>query len=682
MNINSGYSASVTRIANNSGDKDRMFEIGRDITNDVAAATAREWLVTNGIGGFASGTVSGVMTRSYHAYLIAALKPPSGRMALLSKFDEMAVYDGTRYDLYSNQWYDHTDPRPNGFNYIERFYLDGSVPTWEYAIADARLQKRIWMEQGANTTYVQYTLLSAQQPLTLEMHAMLQYRDHHANLRARNWKMYIEPVESGQGLRVDAYYEAMPYYILSDKADFLSEHTWYRDYWLSEESARGLPDLTDSLYGGFVRAQLQPGESVTLVATINPDADLNGEAAYGRIKAHEQHLIAQSQLQDAPPDIQHLSLAADQFIVRRRVNGDLSGRTIIAGYPWFGDWGRDTMIALPGLTLTTHRYEDAALILRTYARYISLGMLPNTFPEESEEPDYNTVDAALWYINTINAYYEATHDIDLLRDLYPTLQEIIRFYQEGTRFSIHVDEADGLLHAGEEGVNLTWMDAKIDDWVVSPRTGKAIEINALWYNALRHMADFARLLGETDADEYDTAANKSQQHFDRFWYGDGGYCYDVIDGPQGDDFTLRPNQIFAVSLTHSPLSTEQQTSIVEACSRDLLTSYGLRSLSPKSPQYAGIYEGDAYERDSIYHQGPVWGWLIGPFVEAYARVYDDDAKALAFLQPLLTHLGAGNCIGSMNEIFDGDAPHKPRGAIAQAWTVAEVLRVWRKLSKS
>ncbi|MCB9458346.1 MAG: glycogen debranching enzyme family protein [Anaerolineaceae bacterium] len=657
-----------------------MFELGRDITNDPTAATAREWLVTNGIGGYASGTVSGALTRTYHATLVAALKPPLGRIALFSKFDEMAVYDGQRYDLYTNQWYDQTACTPKGYTHIERFYLDdAATPTWEFAIGDARLRKRIWMQYGSNTTYVQYTLLNARQPLRLEMHAMLQYRDHHAVARARNWKMMITPVE--HGLQVDAYYEALPYYLLSDAATIQPEHTWYQDYWLSKEAYRGLPDLTDSLYGGFVSADLEPGQSVTMVISTEPDASLDGDAAYAAYAERAACLIKQAQLKDVPDTIKHLVLAADQFIVRRVANGDMDGRSVIAGYPWFSDWGRDTMIALPGLAIATGREREAARILRTYSNYISQGMLPNTFPNGDDEPGYNTVDAMLWYFNAIAAYYEASSDLDLVRDLYPILQDVIRWHQEGTRYGIRVDSEDGLLYAGEEGINLTWMDAKIEAWVVTPRQGKAVEINALWYNALRHMADFARLLGETDADEYDSAANLAQSNFGKFWYKKGGYCYDVIDGPDGADATLRPNQIFAVSLPNSPLSDDQQKAVVEVCSRDLLTSYGLRSLSPHSEHYAASYGGDPFERDSVYHQGPVWGWLIGPYVEAYARVTGDKAKARAFLQPLLDHLGSSDCIGSMNEIFDGDAPHTPRGAFAQAWTVAEVLRTWRKLSE-
>ncbi|MAU10350.1 MAG: glycogen debranching protein [Anaerolineaceae bacterium] len=657
-----------------------MFELGRDITNDPNAATAREWLVTNGIGGYGCGTISGALTRTYHATLVAALKPPLGRIALFSKFDEMAVYDGQRYNLYTNQWYDQTELTPTGYTHIERFYLDdAATPTWEFAIGDARLRKRIWMQYGHNTTYVQYTLLNARQPLQLDMHAMLQYRDHHANVRSRDWKMMITPVE--HGLQVDAYYEALPYYILSDSATLQREHTWYQDYWLSKESYRGLPDLTDSLYGGFVTAELEPGHSVTLVISTEPDASLDGEAAYAEHTARAASLVKQAKLKKVPPAIQHLVLAADQFIVQRLANGDMDGRSVIAGYPWFSDWGRDTMISLPGLAIATGRTEEAASILRTYSTYISQGMLPNTFPNGDDVPGYNSVDAILWYFNAIAAYYEATNDIDLLRELYPALQDAIYWYQEGTRYGIKVDSEDGLLAAGEAGVNLTWMDAKIDAWVVTPRQGKAIEINALWYNALRHMADFARLLGETDADEYDTAANLAQTNFSKFWYEKGGHCYDVIDSPQGDDASLRPNQILAVSLPYSPLTADQQKAVVEVCSRDLLTSYGLRSLSPESIYYAPSYGGAAFERDSVYHQGTVWGWLIGPYVEAHARVYGDKAKARAFLQPLLDHLGASDCIGSMNEIFDGDAPHTPRGAFAQAWTVAEVLRTWRTLSE-
>ena len=379
--------------------------------------------------------------------------------------------------------------------------------------------------------------------------------------------------------------------------------------------------------------------------------------------------------------MQQLVLAADQFIVRRPVDGDPDGRSILAGYHWFGDWGRDTMISLPGLTLTTGRYDVAAKILRTFAKHVDQGMLPNRFPDYGEMPEYNTVDATLWYFIAINAYVDATDDEALLRELFPVLREIIDWHKRGTRYSIHMDPDDSLLYAGEDGVQLTWMDAKVGDWVVTPRTGKAVEINALWYNALRIMADFARLLGESP-DEYIGLADQVQVSFSRFWGSDVGYCYDVIDTPDGTfDAQLRPNQLFAVSLPHSPLDAAQQRAVVDVCARRLVTSLGLRSLAPDSAAYRGRFQGNPHERDGAYHQGTVWAWLIGPFVEAHLRVYNDPAQAQQFLVPFIHHL-ADYGVGSISEVAEGDDPHQPRACIAQAWSVAEVLRVWALLQDS
>jgi len=376
-----------------------------------------------------------------------------------------------------------------------------------------------------------------------------------------------------------------------------------------------------------------------------------------------------------------LVLAADQFVVQRALPGSgeggsaTGGRSIIAGYPWFSDWGRDTMISLPGLVLTAGRPEVAARILRTFAQYVSEGMLPNRFPDTGDEPEYNTVDATLWYFEAVRAYHAATGDETLLRDLFPVLREIVAWHQRGTRYQIRLDPADGLLYAGEEGAQLTWMDAKVGEWVVTPRIGKPVEINALWYNALRAMAGFARRLGRPAAD-YEALANQVLAGFSRFWNEEAGCCYDVLDGPDGDDASLRPNQLFAVSLPHSPLDAEQQRAVVDVCARHLLTGYGLRSLAPHDPAYNGHYGGDRRQRDGAYHQGTVWGWLIGPFVAAHLRVYGDPAVARSFLQPLLRHLD-DHCVGSLSEIFDGQPPFRPRGCFAQAWTVAEVLRAWQ-----
>ena len=378
--------------------------------------------------------------------------------------------------------------------------------------------------------------------------------------------------------------------------------------------------------------------------------------------------------------MQQLVLAADQFVVRRPTTKDVNGRSIIAGYPWFGDWGRDTMIALPGLTLNTNRPEVAASILRTYAQYVDQGMIPNRFPDVGEKPEYNTVDATLWYFEALRAYYAATDDKALLTDLYPVLEDIIKWHTRGTRYNIQMDKTDGLLYAGEEGIQLTWMDAKIGNWVVTDRIGKPVEINALWYNALRSMADFSREL-DKDGSAYDELAENTKLGFGRYWNAPMGYLYDILDGPDGHDGKLRPNQLFAISLHHSPLQEAQCQSVVDACARHLLTGNGLRSLSPDDEDYIGHYGGDQLKRDSAYHQGTVWGWLIGPFVEAHLKVYNDPQMAKSFLNPLIqVLLDAG--VGSISEIFDGDPPFAPRGCIAQAWSVAEVLRVWQKIEQA
>ncbi|MFP4345674.1 MAG: amylo-alpha-1,6-glucosidase [Anaerolineales bacterium] len=653
-----------------------MLDFGREVCGNLDVASRREWLVTNGLGGYASGTIAGVLTRRYHGLLIAALNPPLERTLMVTKFDEFVECGEHRFSLFVNRWVDGT-PEPKGHHYLERFRLEGTTPVWTYTCGEQLLEKRVWMEQGANTTYIRYDHARGQRPLTLTLKALVNYRDHHDSTRALGTWMRVEPVKCG--VRVVAGNEAVPFYLLSATATYHPQHHWYRDFYLSVEDYRGLDKIEDHLYVGDFVTTLAPGESVTLVASVNARPSLDGVAAYEARRAYERGLLEQADLQAAPPEVQHLILAADQFIVRREIPDEPEGRSVIAGYHWFGDWGRDTMIALPGLTLTTGQEEVARRILRTFARYVDQGMLPNNFPEVGEIPGYNTVDATLWYFEALRAYLEATGDEALLRELFPVLQEVVRRHREGTRYRIHVDPEDGLLYAGEPGVQLTWMDAKVDEWVVTPRTGKPVEINALWYNALRCMADFAERLGEPPA-TYVEAAERVRESFGRFWNEAMGYCCDVLEGPMGDDASLRPNQIFAVSLPHSPLDEEQQRAVVAACARALLTSHGLRSLAPDEPEYIGHYGGDRETRDAAYHQGTVWSWLIGPFVQAHLRVYGDREAARSFLVPLFRHL-ADHGIGSISEIFDGDAPFEPRGCIAQAWSVAEVLRAWHALQE-
>lgn len=651
-----------------------MFEMGRDRCGDPQLAGEREWLVTNGIGGFAMGTLSGELRRRYHGLLVAALQPPVGRRLLLAKLDESVEYDQQRSPLSINRWAGGA-AETAGLHQLEQFRLEGTTPVWRFAIADARLEKRVWMEYGANTTYIRYDLRRATRPLSLSLKALVNYRDYHATTQAGDWQMRIEPVD--QGLMIRAFDGATAFYLLSASAAATIEHAWYRRFFLMTEAERGLDAVEDHLYAGRFEVTLQPGESVTIVASTEPRPDLDGLAAQARHQAREQQLLDRLPLPlDAP--LRHLALAADQCIVRRPLADEPDGLTVIAGYPWFADWGRDTMIALSGLTLATGRPEVAARILRTFARFVDQGMLPNRFPDAGEAPEYNTVDATLWYLEAIRAYHVATGDDALLEDLFPVLAEIIAWHQRGTRYSIQVDPTDGLLFSGQAGVQLTWMDVKIGDWVVTPRTGKAVEVNALWFNALRSMAEFARRLRKPSA-EYTALGDRAAASFDRFWNAAAGCLYDVIDGPEGIDASPRPNQLLAVSLTHSPLSAERQRAVVDFCARRLVTSYGLRSLAVGAPAYAGRYGGPPHQRDAVYHQGTVWAWLSGPFVSAHRRVYGDPALARSFLEPLLDHLAAG-CIGSIAEIFDGDPPHTPRGCVAQAWSVAELLRAWSECS--
>lgn len=659
--------------------RDADIAFGREICGSLEIAEQREWLVTNGIGGYASGTISGNLTRRYHGLLVAALNPPVGRSLLVAKLEETASCGRIEYALATNRWASGA-VEPEGYLNIESFRLEGTTPVWRFALADALIEKRIWMRHGENTTYVQYSLLRGSGPVHLAVKALVNYRDFHSSTHAGNWQMKIESVE--HGLQITAYDGAIPFYLLSADAQFDARHEWYRDYFLPMERERGLDDHEDHLLAATASLKLAIRGSATFVLSSDPGADLDGAQGLAMDVERERNLCSQWQTSDsqgasaAPAWVRQLILAADQFIVKRNLLDEPDGRSVIAGYHWFGDWGRDTMIALPGLTLTTSRPEIARKILFAFARYVDKGMLPNNFPDAGGQPEYNTVDAALWYFEAVRQYFEATKDAEAVSKLYPVLAEIINAYLKGTRYNIHVDQADGLLYAGESGVQLTWMDAKVGDWVVTPRIGKPVEVNALWYNALMTMARLAPSTGES-AEPFQKMAELAHKNFSKFWNSAGGCCYDVIDDPRaGNDASLRPNQIFAVSLPDSPLSSEQQKAVVDVCAQRLLTSHGLRSLAQSEPGYQGRYGGSPRERDGAYHQGTVWGWLMGPFVLAHLRVYGDREAAQSFLEPLGMQIFSHG-LGTLSEIFDGDAPFTPRGCIAQAWTVAEVLRAWR-----
>jgi predicted glycogen debranching enzyme len=658
-----------------------VVDFGREIVGDLAEAEQREWLVTNGLGGFACGTVAGLLTRRYHGLLIAALQPPGRRTLLVAKLEETAEYEGGIFPLSTNRWAGGVVD-PEGYRRIDRLRLEGTTPVWSFAFADVLLEKRVWMQHGANTTYVQYALVRGSRPLVLRLKALVNYRDFHSTTHANSWQLDVRPVRNA--LRVVAFAGATPFYLLSAAADAKLAHDWYRNFDLAEERARGLEDCEDHLHAGTFHAQLAAGDAVTIVLSTDPAPSLDGAKALETCRARARRLLARwaraspRVAQHAPAWIRQLVLAADQFIVCRPPRSKRAACSIIAGYPWFGEWGRDTMVSLPGLTLSIGRPEIARRILRTWAQYADCGMLPNRFPEAGEAPEHNTVDAALWYFEAVRQYYTRTSDRLLLRELFPVLASIIDWHMRGTRYGIRVDPADGLLHAGEEGVQLTWMDAKLDDWVVTPRVGKPVEVNALWLNALASMSQFARVL-KKPAGPYEAMGRKARVSFQRFWNEAAGYCFDVIDGPEGNDATLRPNQILAVSLPVSPLTRRQQRAVVDACARHLLIPYGLRTLTPAHPDYHGHYAGPPHDRDAAYHQGTAWGWLLGHFVLAHLRVYNDPARARTFLESFQHHPKVHG-VGTASEIFDADPPHRPQGCIAQAWTVAEILRAWHALA--
>lgn len=635
---------------------------------DLAASARREWIVTNGRGGYAAGTVAGLLSRRYHGLLVAALRPPLGRIATLAKLDGVATYAGTAYEFATNRWHDGIGGL-SGERYLESFALDGTIPTWTYAFADALLEQRIWMDAGANTTYVRYTLRRASAPFSLALLALAEQRDFHALTHAYD----AQPAESVfEGVRFAPFAGAVPLVVRAPGASVTPRNEWYYGFRYELEAERGLDSEGDLLHIADVEGALHAGESLEIVVSVEPEPSLDVAAALARRRDADAALVRATP-KDAPPWIRTLVVAADAFVADRPSDGDAHAKTVIAGYPWFGDWGRDTMIALHGLTLTTGRAETARSILRTFARYVDGGMIPNRFPEAGEAPEYNTVDATLWYVEALRAYHAATGDEQLVDELFPVLGRIVDAHVAGTRYGIRVDPSDGLLRAGEPGVQLTWMDAKVGDWVVTPRIGKPVEVNALWYNALRSIEAFAR--SRDGAHRYAQLADRAAEGFRRFWNGSRGYCFDVLDGPDGDDASLRPNAILAVALAHPVLDEEHWRAVVDGCARTLLASPGLRTLEPGDPRYVGTYGGDQHARDAAYHQGTVWTWLLGPFVVSHLRVHRDAAAARRILEPI-RHLLTDDGIGTLGEIYDGDPPFTPRGCFAQAWSVAEVLRAW------
>ena len=661
-----------------------MVRFGRAVCGDLHQAERREWWLANGRGGYAAGTIAGSLTRRYHGLLIAPVDPPLGRRLVWAKADAELV-DGERsWPLFTNRWSGGTIS-PAGHVHIETFRLDGGTPVWLFAIGLIRVESRIWLEPGADTTYVAWRLLpgpeEGMRKLSLRVRLMVNDRDHHGQTTAGEFSPVLEAEEAG--LRV-----CRPGFALTLRSCaglITPAPQWIENFDLTVERERGLSDRDNHLQVGEARLDLLPGKWVGVVGSLADGSSPDLAAALERRRKWQKSVLDQAArnvpVMAPPPDwIAQLLLAADSFIFSRPLPGRPDGRSVIAGYPWFGDWGRDTMICLPGLTLATGRQEWARDILLTFARFVDRGMLPNVFPGAGAKPDYNTVDATLWFFEAWRAYIEASGDRENLARAFPVLADIVEWHLKGTRYGIRVDPGDGLLSAGEPGVQLTWMDAKVGDWVVTPRIGKPVEINALWYNALCIMAGFAETLGRP-ADRYRNLAERARLSFARFADERTGGLYDVIDGPAGNDGSIRPNQILAVSLPHSPLTPDQQKRIVALCGDRLLTSYGLRSLAAGEPDYQPHYTGDPWHRDGAYHQGTVWAWLLGHYALAEYRVHGDADLALQRLGAMRDHLfDAG--LGTISEIFEAEPPHLPGGAPSQAWSVACVIEAWWRLQRA
>jgi predicted glycogen debranching enzyme len=588
-------------------------------------------------------------------------------MLLVAKVDVTVEYLGTPYPLCANEFGDGTvDPR--GFVHLESFALVNGLPVLRYALADALLEQRIFMAPGGNTSYLRLEVLRAGAPLRALLRPLVTYRGYHTQGRGPR---PMQAVESQDGCAISAGGEPVVRLRMAT-GHYAAADAWYWNYFHREEFARGLDALEDLWNPGAFSAELGVGQAAFFTASSEASEPAPGEAVLADLAERAQGLVGRLP-RSAPPWVRSLATAADQFIVRRA-----AGASVIAGYPWFADWGRDTMIALPGLTTVLGRFDTSAAILRTYAGVVDRGMLPNRFADAGEALEFNTVDAALWMFQAVSEHLDAKRDPELLRDLFPVLAAIIHAHVEGTRFGIQMDPADGLIRAGEPGMQLTWMDAKQGARVFTPRIGKPVEINALWLNALEVTGRLAGRVRNSAEKRYCQALLKrATDGYARFWNPDLGCLYDVIDvdGGAGHDASVRPNQIFAVSLPYSVLPQEQMRAVVDTCARELLTSYGLRSLSSRDPAYLGRYAGNAWQRDAAYHQGTVWSWLLGPFARAHYRVYGDALQAQAILAPIAQHVAAA-CLGSVGEVFDGDAPHSARGCFAQAWSVAEILRTW------
>ncbi len=645
-----------------------------DVLHDFNKARSLEWLETNGLGGYASSTVSGAHSRRYHGLLVAAMHPPVGRTVLLSKLDETIIISSAnkekqsndiRIELSSNQYPGCVHPQ--GFNHLKSFERD-MFPEFTYEVEGVKIKKTIVGVHGENTTLVLYEVISAPKKSKLELLPLGASRDYHSISHAN--ESLNKAYEFKDGIfKTKNYSDSPELFISLPKSTFEAAPNWYHNFEYSIEQYRGLDFQEDLFTHGKFIIDIKKGDKIGIIISTEDPTERDAFKLFKQEQNRRAKLIKDVLWNE---NLKRLTLAADQFIVKR--GDDL--KTIIAGYHWFSDWGRDTMISLPGLCLATERFDDAKKILKAFAESVSDGMLPNRFPDQGETPEYNTVDATLWFFHAIYKYYQYTSDKAFIKTLLPILSNIIDWHEKGTRYNIHVVD-DGLLYAGQDGVQLTWMDAKVGDWVVTPRKGKTVEINALWHNALSVMAELFFDTGKIkEAEEFKKRAFQVNTSFNQlFWNDAQGGLYDFVDGENKND-DLRPNQIYALSLPFQLLSKDKAQSVFNLVTEKLLTNRGLRSLSPDHPEYKPVYGGDQWHRDGAYHQGTVWSFLIGPYIDALINLKGEKGKAEAarLLTDFFKHLDEAG-VGSISEIFDAESPFHPRGCMAQAWGVGESLRV-------
>jgi predicted glycogen debranching enzyme len=654
-----------------------------------------EWLVTNGLGGYASGTICGSVTRRYHGLLIAAVPAPFGRVVMLNHLTEYIQLPDERWMQIGGE-----EPVPMGdmetVHCMTEFRLENQLPVWRFECGGISIEKRLFMVYGQNTTCVSYELKSGPENVSLQLRPSLHFRRHdHAVSEPLQKEFQLSIIGQRYEISSEGWLPRLRLVFPGCECTMTHDCGAFRESFYLRESERGYESVGQLWSPGIFQLELshrQPGRFLASTESWEKIVALAPDIALGCEQRRRERLISQAVPEARQGVPAELVLAADQFVITPvgrtvdRVRAHAAGdeiRTVIAGYHWFTDWGRDTMISLEGLTLMTGRYQEAGWILRTFAGYIRDGLIPNLFPEEAEGGLYHTADATLWFFHALNRYLEFTKDQLTLKLVLPQLTEIVALHQEGTRFGIQVDPADGLLVQGEEGYQLTWMDAKAGDWVVTPRRGKAVEINALWYNALRLLEKWMTLEhGKEAARPYGDAAARVFESFNRkFWYAEGGYLYDVAEGERGNDHAFRPNQLLAISLEHPVLEPRYWSLVLDKVSERLLTPVGLRSLSQDHPDYKNRYFGDLRSRDAAYHQGTVWAWLIGPYIDALLATHPErKEEALHLLERISDHHNEA-CLGSVSEIFDAEEPFVPRGCIAQAWSVAELLRCWVKVLK-